>query len=160
MSLVLTLAALSTLAQAPPSGPKPAAHPVKQSIPARSASLQTFRNVGKAYFEQGKYVEAIEQFQKVVASGKASAFDHLNLGMALMQANKLDASLGEMTTARQMAPHLVAADYNLGILYKRELRNPDAEASLKLVIAADPQDPAAWFNLGTAYFAEKKLEES
>ncbi len=160
MSLVLTLAALSTLAQAPPSGPKPAAHPVKQSIPARSASLQTFRNVGKAYFEQGKYVEAIEQFQKVVASGKASAFDHLNLGMALMQANKLDASLGEMTTARQMAPHLVAADYNLGILYKRELRNPDAEASLKLVIAADPQDPAAWFNLGTAYFAEKKFEDS
>ena len=77
-------------------------------------ALQTFRNIGKAYFEQGKYVEAIEQFQKVVASGKALAADHLNLGMALMQANKLDAALGEMTTARQMDPHLVAAEFQSG----------------------------------------------
>jgi Flp pilus assembly protein TadD len=72
-----------------------------------------------------------------------------------MQANKLDAALGEMTTAKQMGPHLVAADFNLGILYKRELRNPDAEAALKQVIAVDSQDPSAWFNLGTVYFAEK-----
>ena len=125
-----------------------------------TGSLQSYRNVGKAYFEQGKYVEAIEQFQKVVASGKASATDHLSLGMALMQANKLDASLGEMTTARQMDPKLIATRFNLGILYKRELRNPDAEVELKQVIAADPQDPSAWFNLGSVYFAEKKLAES
>jgi tetratricopeptide (TPR) repeat protein len=160
MSLISTLAALFTFAQTPPSAPRPGSHPVKPVMTAPAASLQTFRNLGKAYFEQGKYVEAIEQFQKVVASGKASAADHLNLGMALMQANKLDAALGEMTTAKQMGPHLVAADYNLGILYKRELRNPDAEVALKQVIAADPQDPAAWFNLGTVYFAEKKLDES
>ena len=132
----------------------------RQDKLAPSATLQTFRNLGKAYFEQGKYAEAIDQFQKVVASGKASAADHLNLGMALMQANKLDAALGEMTTARQMDPHLVAADFNLGILYKRELRNPDAEAALKQVIAVDSQDPSAWFNLGTVYFAEKKLDDS
>ena len=77
-----------------------------------------------------------------------------------MQANKLDEALGELTTAKQMDPKLVAADYNLGILYKRELRYPDAEAALKRVIAADPDDPAAWFNLGTVYFAEKRLEDA
>ncbi|HTS70014.1 MAG TPA: FG-GAP-like repeat-containing protein [Terriglobia bacterium] len=127
---------------------------------APSASLQTLRNIGRAYFEQGKYAEAIEQFQKVVASGSASAMDHMNLGMALMQANKPDAALGELTTARQMDPNLVAAEYNLGILYKRELRYPESEAALKRVITADPQDPAAWFNLGTVFFAGKKLDES
>src|SRR5690349_17749160 len=42
-----------------------------------SSPVQSFRNIGKAYYEQGKYVEAIEQFQKVVASGKAMATDHL-----------------------------------------------------------------------------------
>ena len=77
-----------------------------------------------------------------------------------MQANRLDEALGELTTAKQMDPKLVAADYNLGILYKRELRYPDAEAALKRVIAADPDDPAAWFNLGTIYFAEKKLDDA
>lgn len=123
-----------------------------------SAVVQTHRNIGKAYYEQGKYPEAIAEFQKVMAAGHALATDHLDLGMALMQANDLDKALGELTTARQMDPKLVAVEYDLGILYKRELRYPDAEAALKRVIEADPDDPAAWFNLGAVYFAERQLQ--
>lgn len=160
MSLAPVFAAFFLWAQTRPTGSPAGSRPGKQVVTAPPASLQTFRNLGKAYFEQGKYVEAIAQFQKVVASGNSSGADRLNLGMALMEANRLDAALGEMTTARQMDPHLVAVDFNLGILYKRELRNPDAEAALQRVIAADAQDPATWFNLGTVYFAEKKLDES
>jgi len=119
-----------------------------------SASLQTARNVGKAYYEQGKYPEAIAEFKKVMASGHALATDHLDLGLALMQAYMLDAALGEVTTAKQMDPGLTNIDYALGILYKRELRDTDAEAGLKRVTEADPNDPAAWFNLGTVYFSE------
>jgi hypothetical protein len=142
-------------------GQKPASTPTaKKAVGSPSAELQTLRNVGKAYYEQGKYVEAIGEFQKVIASGQALATDHLNLGLALMQANKLDEALGPLTTAKQMDPKLVAADYNLGILFKRELRYPDAEAALKRVIEADPRDPAAWFNLGTVYSAERKLEDA
>jgi tetratricopeptide (TPR) repeat protein len=157
---VPVFAAFFLLAQTRRAGSTSSPHPVTHVAAASSLSLQTSRIVGKAYFEQGKYVEAIEQFQKVIASGKALAADHLNLGMALMEANRLDAALGEMTTAKQMDPHLVAADYNLGILYKHELRNPDAEAALKQVSTADSQDPATWFNLGTVYFAQKKIDES
>ena len=160
LSLIPIFAAFLLFAQTRPTGSRSGSHPVKPVVAAPTVTLQTFRILGKAYFEQGKYVEAIEQFQKVVASGKASAADHLNLGMALVQANKLDAALGEMTTASQMDPHLVAADFNLGILYKRELRNPDAAAALQRVIDADSQDPATWFNLGTVYFSQKKLDES
>jgi TolA-binding protein len=140
---------------------KPASTPAAQGAMASpSAEVQTLRNVGKAYYEQGKYVEAIGEFQKVIASNQALATDHLNLGLALLQANKLDEALGSLTTAKQMDPKLVAADYNLGILFKRELRYPDAEAALKRVIEVDPRDPAAWFNLGTVYFAQKKLEDA
>jgi len=131
----------------------------KRSAAQSAAELQTLRNLGKAYYEQGKYPEAVERFQKVMASGQALAADHLNLGMALMEDSKLDAALGEITTARQMDPHLLAAEYNLGILYKRELRYPDAEGALRRVAAADPNDPATWFNLGTVYGAEKKLDD-
>ena len=47
-----------------------------------------------------------------------------------MQANRLDAALGEMITAKQMEfPGLVAVDYNLGILYKHEVRNPERGSS-------------------------------
>ena len=139
-----------------PQGGKPAGSKPAGKSSVAGAPVQTQRNIGKAYYEQGKYTEAIGQFQKIVASGKALATDHFDLGLSLMQANKLDEAFGELTTARQMDPKLVAADYNLGIVYKRELRYPDAEAALKRVIAADPEDPAAWFNLGEVYFAEKR----
>ncbi len=136
----------------------PAPTAAKKKSTAVPSSLQTYRNLGKAYYEQAKYAEAIGEFQKVIASGHALASDHLDLGLSLMQANNLDAALGEFTTVKQMDPKLVAADYNLGILYKRELRYPEAEAVLKRVIETDPSDPAAWFNLGTVYFDQKKLE--
>ncbi|HEY6291305.1 MAG TPA: FG-GAP-like repeat-containing protein [Terriglobia bacterium] len=125
-----------------------------------AAEVQRFRNLGKAYYEQGKYDEAVEQFEKVVGSGQAFTTDHLDLGLALMQDNQLDQALGELNTALQMDAKLLAVHYNLGVLYKREQRYPDAEAELKHVTGADPSDPAAWFNLGTVYFAEKKLPEA
>jgi TolA-binding protein len=125
-----------------------------------SPALQTLRNIGKAYYEQGKYDEALADFQKVISSGHALATDHFNLGLALMQSNKYDQALGELTTAHQMDPHLTAAMYNLGILYKRELRYPEAKAALRQVIKANPDDPAAWFNLGTVLFAEKNFNDA
>jgi tetratricopeptide (TPR) repeat protein len=137
-----------------------AAATAKKSAALRPAVLQTYRNLGKAYYEQAKYAEALAAFRKVVASGHALATDHLNLGLALIQANQLNEALGALTTARQMDAGLVAADYNLGILYKRELRYPDAEAAFKRVVAADPADPAALFNLGNVLFAQRKLEEA
>ena len=128
--------------------------------PARSGAIQTHRNLGKAYYEQGKYPESVVEFQKVIATGQALATDHMDLGLGLMQADQLDQALGEMTTAKQMDPKLAAIDYNLGILYKRESRYPDAEAALKRVIEADPRDPAAWLNLGVVYFDQNKLQEA
>lgn len=125
-----------------------------------SSELQTARNLGKAYYEQGRYTEAVSEFEKVMASGRAVALDHLDLGQALIQANRLDAAFGELNTAKQMSPNNPAIEYNLGILYKRELRYPLAEAELRRVLAADPNDPATWFNLGDVYFAEQKLAPS
>lgn len=122
-----------------------------------AAELQTYRNLGKAYYEQGKYTLAVSQFQKVVQSGHAIATDYMDLGMAFIQSNMLNQALAALTTAKQMAPHLIAIDYNLGILYKRQLRYAPAEAQFKKVLAADPGDPASWFNIGTVYFAEHKL---
>jgi tetratricopeptide (TPR) repeat protein len=159
-SLLLVGAAGWVFAQLQPAptkapAPKPGA-PATKAAP--TPSLQSHRNLGKAYYEQGKYVEAASEFQKLAASGNATATDYLNLGMALMQDYKFDAALGALTTAKQMDSKLLAADYNLGILLKREQRFPDAEAHLKRVLEADPDDPAAWFNLGAVYFAQKKLE--
>ena len=161
--LTLRWPAISAAGQAKKPAARGATPEAKSKATSSSASLQTLRNIGKAYYEQGKYPEALEQFRKVVAGGHALATDHLDLGLALMQAgqpNQLDEALGELTTTRQMDLKLVAADYNLGILYIRELRYPDAEAALKRVTVADPGDPAGWFNMAAVYFAERRLPDS
>ncbi len=131
-----------------------------EAAPVSAASLQTQRSLGKAYYEQGKYDLAAREFSQVTASRHALATDHLDLGLALLQANKLNEALGELTTARQMDPHLLAAEYNLGILYKHELRFPDAQKVLLRVTAADPDAPAPWFNLGNVYFAQRNFQQA
>jgi tetratricopeptide (TPR) repeat protein len=138
----------------------PGAHPASpaQAREYVAETLQTWRNTGKAYYEQGKYAEAVAEFQKAVKSGHGVATDYLDLGLAYTQNNNLNQALSALTTAKQMAPKLVAIDYNLGILYKRELHYGPAEEAFKKVIAVDPNDPATWFNLGTVYFAERKLQ--
>ena len=141
--------------------PTPFLKPESASLlPQDPPSLQTLRNVGKAYYEQGKYDEAIARFEKITALGRSKAEDHLNLGLALMQNQQLDAAMGELTTARRMAPRSTAVLYNLGILHKRLLRYPDAEALLQQVVEADPEDPAAWFNLAKVRFDQRKLPEA
>ena len=123
-----------------------------------AGALQTYRNLGKAYYEQGKYPLAIGEFQKVTESGHAIATDYMDIGLAFIQANKLNQALAALTTAKQMAPKLINIDYALGILNKRELRFGPAETEFKKVLAVDPDDPASWFNLGSVYFAENKME--
>lgn len=129
------------------------------SVPIE-ATMQTDRNLGKAYYEQGKYKHAAAEFRRVVASGRAVALDHLDLAQALIQTNNLNEALEELTTAEEMAPHLLAVQYNFGLLYKHELRYPQAEAALRRVAAADPGDPATWFNIGTVLFNEHQFQKA
>jgi Tfp pilus assembly protein PilF len=136
------------------------AFPANPAANPAAIEIQTGRSLGKAYYEQGEYREAVAQFKNVVASGRAVGLDHLNLAQALIQTGNLNQALEELTTAKQMAPRLLAVDYNLGILYKHELLYPKAEAELKQVAAADPGDPPTWFNLGEVYFAEHQLKPS
>ncbi|MDE3180662.1 MAG: VCBS repeat-containing protein, partial [Acidobacteriota bacterium] len=130
----------------------------KSAPPLTAGEIQSLRSLGKAYYEQGIYKESVDAFGKVVASGRAVALDHLDLAQGLIQTNQLNRALEELNTAEEMAPSNLAIRYNLGILYKHELRYTDAERELKRVIASDPDDPPTWFNLGDVYFAEHKLE--
>jgi Tfp pilus assembly protein PilF len=131
---------------------------LKPAPRSESASQQSARNLGKAYYEQGQYAQAQEEFAKIVATGHALATDYLDLGLAQMQLGRYDQALGSFNTARQINPKLTAVKYNLGILYKREGRDSDAEIPLKEVTAEDPADPAAWFNLGAVRMNQHKLE--
>ena len=54
--------------ETPQTGKSAAPKAAGKTSPAGTAPIQSQRNIGKAYYEQGKYTEAIGEFQKVVAS--------------------------------------------------------------------------------------------
>ena len=69
--LMVALILASCLTAARPGLESPqAGKPASRSSSAGSAAVQSQRNIGKAYYEQGKYTEAIEEFQRIVGSGK------------------------------------------------------------------------------------------
>ena len=127
---------------------------------AVKTDVQRARNLGKAHFERGELAVARAQFASVIAAGVATAEDYLNLGIAQMRLGEYDRALGSLTTAQHMRPGMIAADYNLGLLYKRELRYPDAEAAFGRVLRADTRDAATWFNLAGVLVSESKLEKA
>ncbi|MEE9179260.1 MAG: FG-GAP-like repeat-containing protein [Vicinamibacteria bacterium] len=125
-----------------------------------TGSSQSHRNLGKGYYEQGKYDQAAAEFLEVLKLGDGTARDHFNAGMALLQSGDYDRALGSFTTAKQIDPDLPAVDFGLGVLHKRLQRYPDALRALQRVAARDPDDPCTWFNIGAVYFSMNRVDEA
>ncbi len=128
----------------------------------KGQELQTARRLGAAYYEEGNYKAAVEQFRRVLqAQPRAGAFaDHLNLGLALMSLPDEAGALAELETARQMNPASPAPLYALGILHKRQGRFREALDYLQRAQKAGAGDIATVFNTGAVLMSLGRSEEA
>lgn len=126
----------------------------------QGGEVDRHRNLGKAYYEQGQYPLAIEELTAVLDAETATARDYVNAAMAYLQNGEHDRALAAFTTAGQMAPDMIAVDFGLGVLYKRQLRYPLALEAFSRVAARDPNDPATWFNIGAVSASMNRTEEA
>jgi len=81
--------------------------------------------LGMLLTDDGRYAEAIVNYQKAVARRRDDAKAHLLLGIALHRTGASDAAIEEIRTAAKLQPDLVEAYNNLGMIY-REQGNLDA----------------------------------
>lgn len=123
-------------------------------------ALQSHRNLGKAYYEQGEYGLAVEELEKVLSFEGARGRDYFNAGMAYLQNEQEDRALAAFETARQMEPGLVEVDFGLGVLQKRAQRYPLALQSFTKVAERDPDDPCTWYNIGSVSFSMHHIDEA
>ncbi|UCC30893.1 MAG: VCBS repeat-containing protein [Phycisphaerales bacterium] len=137
-----------------PAGP---AEPRSEDI---SAELDARRLIGKAYYENDKFADAIEEFQSCIELAPDSAIDHFNLALVLMRAGKYEESLPMLDKARKLDPDLVGVYYMEGIVYKRQGDFEKAISDLKHVADHDRTCMGAYYNLGVCYKFLQRYEDA
>jgi tetratricopeptide (TPR) repeat protein len=109
-------------------------------------------NAGNALAARGAYDQAVDAYQlaQVLAPDRPEAY--YNAGIALAEAEQLDAALAALDQALATADDALIGDarYNLGNVYFRLRRYPDAIAAYQDVLLRDPDDAEARYNMELA----------
>ena len=123
---------------------------------------QKARQLGQAYYEEGNYPAAAEQFSSVLRAqaGDGTFADHLNLGLALIGVQDEKGALAALETARQIKPGSPASLYALAILYKHQGRFQKAVEYFERAQKAGASDVPTLFNTGAVLMSLGRLEEA
>jgi tetratricopeptide (TPR) repeat protein len=91
-------------------------------------SPQGDRNLAALHFEAGRYAEAAEAYEALVAQSPADANLRASLAGALGALGRLDESLAQLDKALEIDPINAEAHHNRGVLYEKR---GDREAAAK-----------------------------
>lgn len=119
---------------------------------ACAANPNERNNAGNDLTAREEYDSAVEAYQvaQVLAPDRPEAY--FNAGIALANANELDAALAAVQQAMKTADDNLIRDtyYNLGNVYYAMARYYDAIAAYQEVLLRDPTDEQARYNLELA----------
>ncbi|WLT31804.1 tetratricopeptide repeat protein [Geothrix sp. PMB-07] len=112
-----------------------------------------------ALAKAGRWREAAEAFAALSALGESSYDLHVTYGTALMRCNRYEAARDQLEAALRLQPSSLEALNNLAGTNLR-LGDPcAAEQACRLILAAHPEDHAAWTNLGLALSHQGRVSE-
>ena len=78
------------------------------------------KNLGNAFFRQGKFDQAIEQFEKYLRIEPDSAEIHANAAYALLQKGRFDEAIMHIREIIRMQPNSAVAYSALGDIYQQQ----------------------------------------
>jgi len=100
-------------------------------------------NLGNTLLQQGRYDEAIRQYQEALKLKPDLAEAHANWGLALKGKGNLDGAILEYIAALQLDPTLADAHYNLGAALAATGRPADAVKAFRRALELRPDfEPA------------------
>ena len=135
-------------------------------------------NLGNAYFESGKYKEAIESYKQAIRINPDLAEAHVNLGVAYSKSGMNKEAIESYKQAIRIDPDGVKGHYSLGVVYAdsgmdlaevhyklgvaygKSGMNKEAIESYKQAIRINPDYAEAHVNLGVAYDKSGKYKET
>jgi len=132
--------------------------PTSASTPTLSASEHVA--LGMEYYEQGKYDEAIAEFQRAIELDPDSSESHRNLGAAYLEQGKLDEAVASYEKAIELDPGFGEAYGDLAAAYIDLGKLAEAVAAGDKAIALAPEYANAHYNLGLTYANQGRFEKA
>ncbi len=127
----------------------------------KEEQIQSYRNLGKAFFENPISVaQAPEEFRKALELDPKSDRDRLNYGLTLIKAGHVPEGVAELLKVQKTSPQLPHTWFNLGIEYIHEGDSAKSIAQLDRFVRLVPNEPVGHHNLGVAYKSAGRLVDA
>lgn len=125
------------------------------------SSAYVLGNLGRAYFEDKNFTEAITCYKKALALDEKDFESWFNLGIAYRNSNQCAMSIDSYKKALEIKPNDVSTYFNMGNVY--ELMNDTIKAVEYYEKAyeynTDPNDTDILYFLGISYIKAKNFEK-
>jgi len=135
-----------------------AARFLKEAVALDPGSIRALAFLGTVSYGLGDTALCQESFQRALSLNRASkapdAIPHLEYGIYLQRADRLEESVAELRRAAQLDGSSVEARFELGRSLHRLRRLPEAGESLHEALALDASDPRAHYLLGRVCYEQ------
>jgi tetratricopeptide (TPR) repeat protein len=117
-------------------------------------------NLGLILGKQGRFEEAIREFQITLKLNANHAKAHNNLGVIYNYQGRLGNAIKEFQSALAINPNDANVHYNLGIAFGRSYLLDDAVGEFQTALKLNPNDANAHNNLGAIFAQQGRLDEA
>ena len=125
--------------------------PAGLADPKDRLALRDRLSVAEGWVRQGKYREAIAEFEAVLAVDRNNRYASLRLGMATLKAGDAKAAIPRLARAVALDPAQPEARYALADALSRAGQWQKAIPEWLETVRLEPRRSAAWSNLGMAF---------
>jgi tetratricopeptide (TPR) repeat protein len=119
---------------------------------------EAHNNLGIALAQQGKVIEAVEQYDQALRVSPDYAAAHNDLASALMRQGRLQGAIEHYEQAVRLEPDFAEAHYNLGNALLQAGRVQDAIDHYERAVRIAPDFVAANYNLGNAFARTGRMQ--
>ena len=113
-----------------------------------TVKVESFNNLGSVLAREGRYDEAIENYEKALAIKPDHAGALYNLGNALLKINKKEEAIRKYGEALDLTPNDPDILFNLGYVFDSRQEFEKAIPNYRKALEIRPDDPALLYNLG------------
>jgi membrane protease YdiL (CAAX protease family)/Flp pilus assembly protein TadD len=155
LAAFLTLCAPSTAQE-----PKPRAEPQRHasSVPVESKTDKEHYEAGRSLEEQGRYEDAVREFQKAILINSKNSRYYDNLAICLKGLRRYDEAIDVINQAISVDPEDSYAFRELGICYCVKQQLEKALKALEQAVSLDPSDAVSYRWLGYVLYRSQKYD--
>lgn len=112
-----------------------------------SSDANFHARVAASLVREGKYLDAIYEFEKALHSAPGYADVRCNYGRTLLELGQSAEAIAQLRAAIELNPDYAEAHAQLGVAYRITRRNAEARAEFRRAYELDPANPVARFEL-------------